>query len=167
MFYAAARRRSLLTCSRRFSIRPQASAHLLLVRSSCFTCCCIVVCFASVHSELVTVSPSRVVDCHADLLRHPWTVGLGDPAEFDQLISQMDETMVHDETVAQNLQAMVGSGSTCHMLRAVPLPASRRSLCDPHCHCPRRILALAGIGRHRSAVGGWGCQGRHRRGCAT
>ena len=90
MFYAAARRRSLLTCSRRFSIRPQASAHLLLVRSSCVTCCCIVVCFASVHSELVAVSPSRVVDCHADLLRHPWTVGLGDPAEFDQLISQMD-----------------------------------------------------------------------------
>ena len=87
----------------------------MLVRSSCFTCCCIVVCFASAHSELVTVSPSRVVDCRADLLRHPWTVGLGDPAEFDQLISQMDETMVHDETVAQKLEAMVGSGSTHHM----------------------------------------------------
>jgi hypothetical protein len=43
----------------------------------------------------------------SDLLRHPWTVGKGDPAEVDQLISQMDEMMVHDETVAQKLDAMV------------------------------------------------------------
>ena len=34
-------------------------------------------------------------------------MGKGDPAEFDQLISQMDEMMVHDETVAQKLDAMV------------------------------------------------------------
>jgi hypothetical protein len=81
----------------------------------------------------VTVSPSRVVDCRADLLRHPWTVGLGDPAEFDQLISQMDETMVHDETVAQKLEAMVGSGSTHRpWLRGVPLPLSL-SLCLSLC----------------------------------
>ena len=73
----------------------------------------------------MTVLPLRIVDCRADLLRHPWTVGLGDPAEFDQLISQMDETMVHDETVAQKLEAMVGSGSTHRpWLRGVPLPLS-------------------------------------------
>ena len=42
-----------------------------------------------------------------DLLRHPWTVGEGDPAKFDQLISQMDERLAHDECVAQKLDAMV------------------------------------------------------------
>merc|ERR1711871_882071 len=46
-----------------------------------------------------------------DLLRHPWTVGKGDPAEFDHLISQMDEMMVHDEAVAQKLDQM-GSATT-------------------------------------------------------
>ena len=45
----------------------------------------------------------------------------------------MDETMVHDETVAQKLEAMVGSGSTHRpWLRGVPLPLSL-SLCLSLC----------------------------------
>jgi len=44
-----------------------------------------------------------------DLLRHPWTVGKGDPADFDQLISQMDEMMVHDPSLAEKLEAMGGA----------------------------------------------------------
>ena len=47
--------------------------------------------------------------CCADLLRHPWTVGKGDPADFDQLISQMDEMMVHDPSLAEKLEAMGGA----------------------------------------------------------
>merc|ERR1719231_710218 len=53
-----------------------------------------------------------------DLLRHPWTTAGKDPAEMDEMIAQMDEMMVHDEAVAQKLDAMgvpaprVGGGST-------------------------------------------------------
>ena len=32
-----------------------------------------------------------------DLLRHPWTIGRGNPAEIEALIAQMDKTMVTDE----------------------------------------------------------------------
>ena len=60
---------------------------------------------ATPHS--LTVSRSCGVGRCADLLRHPWTVGTGNPAEFDELISQMDEMMVHDEAVKQKLDAMV------------------------------------------------------------
>ena len=61
----------------------------------------------SCGAAFLTISPSLVVECRVDLLRHPWTVGKGDPAEFDQLISQMDEMMVHDPAVATKLDAMV------------------------------------------------------------
>ena len=57
--------------------------------------------------RLLTVSPSHAVGCCVDLLRHPWTTAGKDPAEFDELIAQMDEMMVHDEAVAQKLDAMV------------------------------------------------------------
>ena len=48
-----------------------------------------------------------------DLLRHPWTVGKGDPAEMDEMISQMDEMIVHDESVAQKLHRMVPTALHC------------------------------------------------------
>jgi len=38
-----------------------------------------------------------------DLLRHPWTVGSGNPAYFDRLIEQMDARLVDDADVARKL----------------------------------------------------------------
>ena len=95
---------------------------------------------------LVTVSPLRVVDCRVDLLRHPWTLGTGDPAEFEQLISQMDEMMVHDEVVTQKLDAMVRHAHGQHnvWLRGFLSLCRDRSCCGLNA-CPRDPCAL---GRH-------------------
>jgi hypothetical protein len=44
-----------------------------------------------------------------DLLRHPWTVGSGNPVDFDRLIEQMDDSLVHDADVARKLDEIVRS----------------------------------------------------------
>jgi len=41
-----------------------------------------------------------------DLLRHPWTVGSGNPADFDRLIEQMNDVLLHDTVVARKLGQM-------------------------------------------------------------
>ena len=41
-----------------------------------------------------------------ELLRHPWTVGAGNPADFDKLIADMDKMMTHDPRVAAKLEVM-------------------------------------------------------------
>lgn len=72
---------------------------------------------ADMFSRIFKPNPSERASV-VDLLRHPWTTAGKDPAEMDEMIAQMDEMMVHDEAVAQKLDAMgvpaprVGGGST-------------------------------------------------------
>jgi len=60
---------------------------------------------ADMFSRIFKPDPSERATV-VDLLRHPWTTAGKDPAEFDELIAQMDEMMVHDESVKQKLDAM-------------------------------------------------------------
>ena len=76
------------------------------------------------HLELSCVCLHVCLDTPcSDLLRHPWTVGSGNPAYFDRLIEQMDARLVDDADVARKLDEIVRS--TFAVLR-------RLLLCTPN-----------------------------------
>eukprot|EP01049_Picozoa_sp_SAG25_P017513 SAG25_NODE_4565_length_789_cov_1.034783_2_plen_94_part_00 len=70
----------------------------------------------------------------SDLLRHPWTVGSGNPEDFDRLIEQMDDMMMHDPVVARKLEQMVNSKQLCVLENwCLPEPLHVSPLLLPGC----------------------------------